>query len=146
VIVAIPFAIYLVLHPEYWRDRIMAHGLYDAHRYSPAIRANGLLFVSGQVGSRADGSPEPDLDEQVRLAFRNLNAILAEAGLSFDDVIDVTVFMVDPHTHFERAWAVAAEFWGQAPYPTATAIGVTWLSGFQFEIKVIAKLPETIRS
>jgi enamine deaminase RidA (YjgF/YER057c/UK114 family) len=52
------------------------------------------------------------------------------------------VFMVDPHTHFERAWAVAAEFWGQAPYPTATAIGVTWLSGFQFEIKVIAKLPE----
>ena len=117
------------------------HTLYDAHRYSPAIRANGLLFVSGQVGSRADGSPEPDLDEQVRLAFRNLNAILAEAGLSFDDVIDVTVFMVDPHTHFERAWAVAAEFWGQAPYPTATAIGVTWLSGFQFEIKVIAKLP-----
>lgn len=118
------------------------HALYDAHRYSPAIRANGLLFVSGQVGSRPDGSPEPDLDEQVRLAFRNLNAILAEAGLSFDDVIDVTVFMVDPHTHFERAWAVAAEFWGQAPYPTATAIGVTWLSGFQFEIKVIAKLPE----
>jgi enamine deaminase RidA (YjgF/YER057c/UK114 family) len=118
------------------------HALYELHRYSPAIRANGLLFVSGQVGSRPDGSPEPDLDEQVRLAFKNLNAILAEAGLSFDDVIDVTVFMVDPHTHFERAWAVAAEFWGQAPYPTATAIGVTWLSGFQFEIKVIAKLPE----
>jgi enamine deaminase RidA (YjgF/YER057c/UK114 family) len=79
------------------------HALYELHRYSPAIRANGLLFVSGQVGSRPDGSPEPDLDEQVRLAFRNLNAILAEAGLSFDDVIDVTVFMVDPHTHFERS-------------------------------------------
>ena len=111
------------------------HALYDAHRYSPAIRVNGLLFVSGQVGSRADGSPEPDLDEQVRLAFKNLNAILAEAGLSFDDVIDVTVFMVDPHTHFERAWP-------QNSAATATAIGVTWLSGFQFEIKVIAKLPE----
>ena len=118
------------------------HALYELHRYSPAIRANGLLFVSGQVGSRADGSPEPDRDEQVRLAFRNLNAILAAAGCSFRDVIDVTVFMVDPHTHFERAWAVAAEFWGEAPYPTATAVGVTWLSGFQFEIKVIAKLPD----
>lgn len=118
------------------------HALYELHRYSPAIRANGLLFVSGQVGSRTDGSPEPDRDEQVRLAFRNLNAILAAAGCSFRDVIDVTVFMVDPHTHFERAWAVAAEFWGEAPYPTATAIGVTWLSGFQFEIKVIAKLPD----
>ncbi|SAI19468.1 endoribonuclease [Bordetella ansorpii] len=118
------------------------HALYERHRYSPAIRANGLLFVSGQVGSRADGTPEPNLDDQVRLAFQNLNAILAEAGCTFDDVIDVTVFMVDPDTHFERAWAVAAEYWGQAPYPTATAVGVTWLSGFQFEIKVIAALPQ----
>ncbi len=117
------------------------HALYERHRYSPAIRANGLLFVSGQVGSRPDGSPEPALDDQVRLAFQNLNAILAEAGCSFDDVIDVTVFMVDPERHFERAWAVAAEYWGTAPYPTATAVGVTWLSGFQFEIKVIARLP-----
>ncbi|ANN79526.1 RidA family protein [Bordetella flabilis] len=122
------------------------HALYDLHRYSPAIRANGLLFVSGQVGSRPDGSPEPDFDEQVRLAFRNLNAILAAAGCSFCDVIDVTVFMVNPDTHFERAWAVAAEYWGEAPYPTATAVGVTWLSGFQFEIKVIAKLPEVAGS
>lgn len=118
------------------------HALYELHRYSPAIRANGLLFVSGQVGSRPDGSPEPNLDDQVSLAFKNLNAILAEAGCSFADVIDVTVFMVNPDAHFERAWAVAAEYWGDAPYPTATAIGVTWLSGFQFEIKVIAKLPE----
>ncbi|UXH79181.1 RidA family protein [Roseateles amylovorans] len=118
------------------------HALYDQHRYSPAVRANGLLFVSGQVGSRPDGSPEPDLDAQVRLAFQNLNAILAAAGCSFSDVIDVTVFMVNPDVHFERAWAVAAEYWGEAPYPTATAVGVTWLSGFQFEIKVIAKLPE----
>jgi enamine deaminase RidA (YjgF/YER057c/UK114 family) len=117
------------------------HALYEQHRYSPAIRAHGLLFVSGQVGSRPDGSPEPDLDGQVRLAFQNLNGILAAAGCSFADVIDVTVFMVNPETHFERAWAVAADYWGQAPYPTATAIGVTWLSGFQFEIKVIAKLP-----
>ncbi len=45
------------------------HALYELHRYSPAIRANGLLFVSGQVGSRPDGSPEPKLDDQVRLAF-----------------------------------------------------------------------------
>ena len=118
------------------------HALYELHRYSPAIRSNGLLFVSGQVGSRPDGSPEPALDEQVRLAFRNLNAILAAAGCSFDDVMDVTVFMVNPHAHFERAWAVAAEFWGEAPYPTATVVGVTWQSGFQFEIKVIAQLPE----
>ncbi|MGP9824732.1 RidA family protein [Ectopseudomonas khazarica] len=118
------------------------HALYELHRYSPAVRSNGFLFVSGQVGSRKDGSPEPVLEEQVRLAFRNLNAILAAAGSSFDDVVDTTIFMVDPHSRFETLWEVAAEYWGEAPYSTATAIGVTWLAGFDFEIKVIAKLPE----
>ncbi|MFN9527716.1 MAG: RidA family protein [Pseudomonadaceae bacterium] len=118
------------------------HDLYELHRYSPAIRSNGFLFVSGQVGSRKDSSPEPDLKEQVRLAFANLNAILAEAGCSLDDVVDTTVFMVDPHAQFETIWEVVADYWGEAPYPTVTAIGVTWLSGFDFEIKVIAKLPE----
>ncbi|MBV4485141.1 RidA family protein [Pseudomonas sp. SWRI153] len=119
------------------------HALYERHRYSPAIRSNGFLFVSGQVGSLEDGSPEADLREQVRTAFNNLNAILAEAGCSFDDVVDVTVFMVDPHSTFETIWDVVPEFWGEAPFPTVTAIGVTWLSGFDFEIKVIAKLPES---
>ena len=117
------------------------HALYAKHRYSPAVRADGLLFVSGQVGSREDGSPEPDLDAQVRLAFTNLNAVLAAAGCSFDDVVDVTVFMVDPEMHFERAWAVASEFWGEAPFPTATVVGVTWLAGFRFEVQVVAQLP-----
>lgn len=115
--------------------------LYDINRYSPAIKSNGLLFVSGQVGSREDGSPEPDLQAQVRLAFNNLNAILDAAGCTFDDVIDVTVFIVDPASRFEKIWEVVQEFWGEAPHPTVTAVGVTWLYGFDFEIKVIAKLP-----
>ncbi|SDJ14537.1 RidA family protein [Billgrantia gudaonensis] len=116
--------------------------LYARNRYSPAIRSNGFLFVSGQVGSREDGSPEPELKAQVRLAFANLNAILAAAGCTFDDVIDVTVFLVDPESTLDTVWQVLPEYWGEAPYPTLTGIGVTWLYGFQFEIKVIAKLPE----
>lgn len=126
------------------RDVVFPAGrqaLYDKNRYSPAIRANGLLFVSGQVGSREDGSPEPTLEGQVRRAFDNLNAILAAAGCNFDDVIDVTVFLVNPEQTFEKVWPIVGEFWGAAPYPTLTGIGVTWLSGFDFEIKVIAKLP-----
>jgi enamine deaminase RidA (YjgF/YER057c/UK114 family) len=116
--------------------------LYERNRYSPAIRSNGFLFVSGQVGSTETGSPEADLQTQVRSAFNNLNAILREAGCTFDDVIDVTVFMVDPQSIFETVWSVVPEYWGSAPHPTLTAVGVTWLYGFDFEIKVIAKLPE----
>lgn len=126
------------------RDVVFPTGrqaLYERNRYSPAVRSGGHLFVSGQVGSREDGSPEPDLEAQVRLAFTNLNGVLAAAGLTFDDVVDTTVFIVDPDKHFERIWAVVPEFWGEAPYPTITCVGVTWLYGFQFEIKVIAKLP-----
>ncbi len=117
--------------------------LYERNRYSPAIRSNGFLFVSGQVGSTEDGSPEPDLEKQVRLAFSNLNAILAAAECKFDDVIDVTVFIVDPESTFETIWKIVPEFWGNAPHPTLTGVGVTWLYGFQFEIKVIARLPDT---
>jgi len=65
------------------------HALYDLHKYSPAIRAGDLVFISGQVGSRDDGSPEPVFEDQVRRAFANLKAVLAAAGGSFDDVIDV---------------------------------------------------------
>jgi enamine deaminase RidA (YjgF/YER057c/UK114 family) len=126
------------------RDVVFPAGrqaLYERNRYSPAVRSNGFLFVSGQVGSREDGSPEPDLQAQVRQAFDNLNAILKAAGASFEDVVDVTVFMVDPASRFETIWQVVPEYWGQAPHPTLTAVGVTWLYGFDFEIKVIAKLP-----
>jgi len=127
------------------RDVVFPTGrreLYERNRYSPAIRSNGFLFVSGQVGSREDGSPEPDLERQVALAFEHLNEVLSAAGCTFKDVVDVTVFMVDPESTFERVWSVVPEYWGDAPHPALTAVGVTWLYGFEFEIKVIAKLPE----
>jgi len=118
------------------------HALYDQHRYSPAVRANGLLFVSGQVGSRGDGSPEPELEAQIRLAFANLGAVLGAAGCGFDDIVDVTSFHTDAERQLETVLKVKNEIFTQAPYPTWTALGVNWLAGFDFEIKVVAKLPQ----
>lgn len=40
---------------------------------------------------------------------------------------------------------VKDEFWGKPPYPTLTGIGVTWLYGFHFELKVTAKLPDDVK-
>lgn len=82
------------------------HALYDKHRYSAAIRSGDLLFVSGQVGSREDGSPEPDFEQQVRLAFDNLVAVLAAAGATLDDIVDLTTFHTDPEAQFETVMAV----------------------------------------
>ena len=117
------------------------HALYEQHGYSAAIRSGDLLFVSGQVGSREDGTPEPDFAAQVRLAFANLQDTLAAAGCGLDDLIDVTTFHTDPENQFATIMAVKQDIFPQAPYPTWTAVGVNWLAGFDFEIKVIARIP-----
>jgi enamine deaminase RidA (YjgF/YER057c/UK114 family) len=117
------------------------HALYEKHRYSPAIRSGDLLFVSGQVGSREDGTPEPDFERQVQLAFDNLAAVLAAAGCTFSDVVDVTTFHTDPASQLDTVMAVREGVIGAPPYPNWTAVGVTWLAGFDFEIKVIARIP-----
>jgi enamine deaminase RidA (YjgF/YER057c/UK114 family) len=125
------------------RDAIFPAGeqaLYEINRYSPAIRSGDLLFVSGQVGSRPDGTPEPDFGRQVQLAFDNLKAVLEAAGCTFDDVVDVTTFHTDPATQFETVSAVRLKVVGNPPYPNWTAVGVNWLAGFDFEIKVIARM------
>ena len=118
------------------------HSLYEAHGYSAAIRSGDLLFVSGQVGSREDGTPEPDFERQVRQAFSNLEATLKAGGCNFDDIVDVTSFHTDPETQFETIMAVKQDVFSTKPYPNWTALGVNWLAGFDFEIKVIARIPQ----
>jgi enamine deaminase RidA (YjgF/YER057c/UK114 family) len=102
------------------------------------------LFVSGQVGSRADGSPEPDFEAQVRQAFANLEATLEAGGCTFDDIIDVTSFHTDPERQMGAVIAVKSEKFPQTPYPNWTAVGVNWLEGFDFEIKVTARIPSRV--
>jgi len=126
------------------RDVVFPQGrqaLYEQNAYSAAVRSGDLLFVSGQVGSREDGSPEPDFAAQVQLAFDNLQRVLKAAGANFDDIVDVTTFHTDPEAQFPIWLEAKARAFPEKPYPNWTAVGVTWLAGFDFEIKVIAKIP-----
>lgn len=116
------------------------HALYKEHGYSPAIQSGDLLFVSGMVGAREDGTPEPDLAAQIRLAFENLTGVLDGAGCTFDDVVDVTMFLVQPEASLGFVLEEMKKTY-RDPLPNVTAVGVTWLAGFQFEIKVIARIP-----
>jgi enamine deaminase RidA (YjgF/YER057c/UK114 family) len=118
------------------------HALYEKHGYSAAIRSGDLLFVSGQVGSREDGGPEPDFERQVERAFANLQAVLAAAGCGLGDIVDVTTFHTDPERQFETIMKVKGRVFAKPPYPNWTAVGVTWLAGFDFEIKAIARIPD----
>tara|TARA_B100000378_G_scaffold242923_1_gene212418 strand:- start:67 stop:234 length:168 start_codon:yes stop_codon:yes gene_type:complete len=51
-------------------------------------------------------------------------------------------FHTDPENQLETVLAVKNAFFPQPPFPTWTAIGVTWLAGFDFEIKVVARMPD----
>ena len=118
------------------------HALYRQHGYSPAVLSGDLLFVSGMVGAREDGTPEPDLGAQIRLAFDNLRAVLDSAGCTFDDVVDATVFLVDPEASVGPVLEAFARAFPAEPQPSITAVGVNWLAGFQFEVKVVARVPQ----
>lgn len=117
------------------------HALYEEHGYSAAIKSGDLLFVSGQVGSRLDGTPEPEFKQQVELAFDNLKAVLEAGGCTFSDIVDVTTFNTDPENQFGTVMEVKEKIFNTRPYPNWTAVGVNWLAGFDFEIKVIAIIP-----
>ncbi|MCQ3830261.1 RidA family protein [Microbulbifer elongatus] len=117
------------------------HALYEEHGYSAAIQSGDLLFVSGQVGSLEDGTPEPDFKRQVELAFENLEQVLKAAGCKLSDIVDVTTFHTDPENQFGTIMEVKEKVFSEKPYPNWTAVGVNWLAGFDFEIKVIARTP-----
>lgn len=108
---------------------------------SAAIRTGDLLFVSAQVGCLADGSPEPNFARQVQLAFDNLAAVLEAAGCTLDDVVDVTMFHTDLDAQLETVQPIRKTAFGNEHLSNWTAVGVTALSGFDFAIKAIARIP-----
>jgi len=69
--------------------------VFKTFNYAPAVAAGGLLFVAGQIGIRADGTIPTSVEEQIDLAFQRLGAILQEAGLGFDDLVELVSYHVD---------------------------------------------------
>ena len=66
--------------------------------YSHGVEASSIqrmLFISGQVGIRPDGSLAEGIAEQTRVAIANLNAVLAEAGMDTSNLVKITIFLTD---------------------------------------------------
>ena len=107
--------------------------------YSQAIEANGTVFVSGQLpidpatGEFAEGG----IKALARQSLTNIKNILAEAGLTMNNVCKVTVFLADIND-FAAVNEVYAEFF-EAPYPARSAFAVAALpKGAAIEIEAIA--------
>jgi 2-iminobutanoate/2-iminopropanoate deaminase len=95
--------------------------------YSQAVRANGLLFTSGQVGLvPATGElAEGGFEAQVRQTFQNLTAVLTEAGSGFDRVLKAQVFITD-FANFQTLNSIYSEFFGEHK-PARTTVAVSGL-------------------
>ncbi|MBE7157690.1 MAG: RidA family protein [Rhodospirillales bacterium] len=122
------------------------HALYKRDGYSPAILSGDFLFCSGMNGARLDGTPEPELQAEVQLAFDNLQGVLAAAGCTFDDVVDLTVFLMDASASIGLVVEAIKKAFAGVPPSNVTAVGVTWMSGFRVELKAIARIPHPAAS
>lgn len=115
--------------------------MYDAHHFSPAVIDGDHLRCSGMIGMRPDLSVPEDPRAQFTQAFSNLHGVLAEAGLNFTDVVEITSYHVGLQQHVQIFGEVKDEFVA-APYPAWTAVGVTELAmpGALVEIQITARM------
>jgi len=106
--------------------------------YSQAVIMNDALFVSGQLGIEAEtGNFGEGFEAQANLVFANLKAILEAAGMSFRDVVKVSVFLKDMNDFAALNEIYARNF--SAPFPAREAIQVARLpKDGLVEISVIA--------
>ena len=106
--------------------------------YSQAIAANGFLFISGQLGVSPSGEfAGTDVKSQAQRSLQNLQAILSEAGLGFENVVKTTIFLADI-ADFAAVNEIYAEFFKE-PYPARSTVAVKTLpKGGLVEIELIA--------
>ena len=107
--------------------------------YSPAVEGAGLVFFSGQVGADpATGeSAGDDPDIQARQILSNLDVVLEDAGLGWDDVVKATIFVTDM-ADFAAVNQVYGEVVGSSP-PARSTIQVAALpGGYKVEIELVA--------
>lgn len=91
--------------------------------YSQAIAVGDFLFISGQIPvNPADGSIPEGIKAQTQQSISNIKAILAETGLSIDNVIKTTVFLADMSLFGDMNEVYAENF--TSPFPARSAVAV----------------------
>jgi enamine deaminase RidA (YjgF/YER057c/UK114 family) len=107
--------------------------------YLPALQVDRFVFCAGQVGRTADLQVVTDPAAQFEACFENLRTVLAEAGCTFDDIVDMTTYHVDMAKHWTAFRDVKNRMLPRGAFPW-TAIGVVALAdpAFLLEVKATA--------
>jgi 2-iminobutanoate/2-iminopropanoate deaminase len=127
-------------HREEFRVEGMAEPI---SHYTDAVKAGGLLFLSGIVPLDEEGKLlGEDAAGQARQVFQNMELVLKAAGCGFEDVVKVTLFLLDVG---DRAAInpVRQEFFGEArPASTLVEVSALAVPGALLEIEAVAAMPD----
>jgi 2-iminobutanoate/2-iminopropanoate deaminase len=105
--------------------------------YSSAVMAGGLCFISGQFGTDADNHPVGDVERQTTIAIDHLEEVLQRADLSLEDVVRITVWLLNLDDFDAMNRAYRERF--PAPQPARVTVQVAGLLfGAAVEIDAVA--------
>jgi 2-iminobutanoate/2-iminopropanoate deaminase len=96
-----------------------------------------ILFVSGQIPEAADGSIAPDFESQARQVWRNIEAVLQDAGMSLDNLVKVTTFLTD-RSQVPANRKVRSEILGERRVALTVMVATTLEPNWLLEIEAIA--------
>jgi reactive intermediate/imine deaminase len=109
--------------------------------YSQAIRAGSTVYLSGQLGlDPATGNLREGIEAQTRQALDNLGAVAGAAGGSLDDIVKLTLLLLDMGDFAKVNEIMAARF--SKPFPARATYQVAGLpKGGRIEIEAVLVLP-----
>ncbi|MGE5233042.1 MAG: Rid family detoxifying hydrolase [Acidobacteriota bacterium] len=109
--------------------------------YAQAVSCNGLLFTSGQIGldPKTGALATGGFEAEARQVLANLQAVLAQAGLGFEDVLKATVFIVD-FADFSQLNVLYGEAMGRHRPARTTVQAAALPKGARLEIDLVARL------
>ncbi|HTR11586.1 MAG TPA: RidA family protein [Paraburkholderia sp.] len=129
------------------REAIIPEGMeavYEKIRYAPAVKVGNTIYVSGQIGRDKRMQLVQDREAQMVQAFENLKTVLAAAGATLRDIVDLTTFHTDMRD-LPLFMRVRDRYLDTHPLPAWTAVGAHMLggeAGYFVEIKAVAVLAE----
>ena len=108
--------------------------------YSQAVKIGAFVFTSGQLGmDPASGALLDSIEEQAHQAFKNLSAILTEAGGDLSDVVKLTLFVTDLND-FATVNQIMTQYIAE-PFPARSTVEITDLpKDAKFEVEAIAQI------
>jgi reactive intermediate/imine deaminase len=108
--------------------------------YSLAVQSGNLVFVSGTVGWRRDGSVPSDIREQCRQMYENVRQVLTSAGARLEDVVSTTTYLVNA-SDYRALNEVRAQYFKNDP-PASAVVVVKELvrPDLLVEVEVVAEI------